>query len=77
MMYEVVKVQCDSDTLYGISMNDEITFDEIDLNVIVDSLQCKIRNTKWNLDCESEWEMLKHIKFLEHRIVTHMNGSTK
>jgi len=58
-----------------LSMNDKLVFDEVDLNVIADALRCKIVSTKWKLDDESEWEALKHIKFLEQRIFADLNGS--
>ena len=49
-------------------------FDEIDLNLIYDTICHKIRSAKWNLDDESEFEALVALKALQARILKELNG---
>ena len=49
-------------------------FDEIDLNLILDALDHKIRTVQWKLDDRSEFEGLVALKALEARILKELNG---
>ena len=54
-------------------MTKDILFNEADLLLIGDALRQKIKTTTWNLEDETEWEALKALKFLEYRIVRHLD----
>ena len=49
-------------------------FDEVDLNLIYDTVGHKIRTTQWNVDDESEFEALVALKELQARILKELNG---
>ena len=49
-------------------------FDEVDLNLIYDAIDHKIRTTQWNVDDESEFEALVALKELQARILKELNG---
>ena len=49
-------------------------FDEVDLNLIYDTIGHKIRTAQWNVDDESEFEALVALKELQARILKELNG---
>ena len=49
-------------------------FDEIDLNLIYDAIDHKIRTTQWNVNDESEFEALTALKGLQARIGNQLDG---
>ena len=52
-------------------------FDEIDLNLIYDAIDHKIRTTQWNVSDESEFEALTALKGLQTRILKELDGILK
>ena len=52
-------------------------FDEIDLNLIYDAIDHKIRTTQWNVNDESEFEALTALKGLQTRILKELDGILK
>jgi len=55
-------------------MDKDNIFDEIDLNLIYDAIDHKIRTTQCNVNDESEFEALGALKGLRARILTELNG---
>ena len=51
-----------------------LTFDEVDLNLVLDALGHKIRTTQWNVEDESEFEALIALKALQARILKELAG---
>lgn len=49
-------------------------FDEVDLNLIYDAIDHKIRTTRWNVNDESEFEALTALKGLQTRILKELDG---
>lgn len=52
----------------------ENIFDEVDLNVIYDTLGHKIRTTPWNVDDPDQFQELVALKALQTRIADQLNG---
>lgn len=52
-------------------------FDEVDLNLIYDAIDHKIRTTQWNVSDESEFEALTALKGLQTRILKELDGILK
>ena len=52
-------------------------FDEMDLNLIYDAIDHKIRTTQWNVNDESEFEAITALKCLQTRILKELDGILK
>lgn len=48
--------------------NDQITFDEIDLNYLRDAVSHQIAHTAWDVTNNDDWEFLKSLKALEDKL---------
>lgn len=51
-----------------------MNLDEVDLNVIYDALRRKVATTNWDVNNDSEFEELVHLKGLIGRIGEHLDN---
>lgn len=49
-------------------------FDETDLNLLNEALDCKVRTTAWNLSDPDEFQMLVAYKALQIRVLEQLDG---
>jgi hypothetical protein len=54
--------------------NDQITFDEVDLNYIVGAINQQLATTKWNVMDPTEWQQLQTLKSLEEKVYRALDG---
>ena len=54
--------------------NDQITFDEVDLNYIVGAINQQLATTKWNVMDPTEWQQLQTLKSLEDKVYRALDG---
>ena len=48
--------------------NEQITFDEIDLNYLREAVGHQIAHTDWDVTNNNDWEILKSLKALEDKL---------
>lgn len=48
--------------------NEQITFDEIDLNYLREAVGHQIAHTDWDVTNNDDWEILKSLKALEDKL---------
>ena len=54
--------------------NDQITFDEVDLNYLLTAVTEQLATTKWNPLDQDQWLQLKHLKGLQDKILRAIDG---
>jgi hypothetical protein len=55
-------------------MEDKLSFDEIEVNVILEALTKKVIDTDWDLMADDDWEQLVSLKAMIARIHEFLDG---
>jgi hypothetical protein len=70
-------VQTSQPTRYNRTMEDKLSFDETEANVILEALTKQVRDTEWDLLGDADWEQLVSLKAMIARIHEFLDGDLR